>query len=141
MSSASPIVNFGGAAAPTKPAAPAFFRALLDRQYPLHDRLDVLVLDVRVGGHRDVAPDALAAVLDLGDEVGLGGLVAAILVGDVLVRRADKLFVDRVTGETAARLGERFAGLRVGGVGAGAERSGRRGGTEDHRDFHRFNSV
>src|SRR5688572_15643466 len=126
-----------------KPALRRLFRKrrrLLDRQDPLHDRPDVLVLDVRVGGHRDVAPDALAAVLDLGDEVGLSGLVAAVLVGDVLVRRADQLLVDGVAGEAAAGLGERLARFRVGSVGAGAEYPGGRGGTEDQRGFHHFSS-
>src|SRR5688500_1755876 len=91
-----------------KPARRRLFgkrRRSFERQDPLHDRPDILVLHVRVGGHHDVAPHALAAVLHFLDEIGLGALAAAVLVGDLLVARPDQLLVHGMTGEAAARLG------------------------------------
>src|SRR5258708_763282 len=103
----------------------------LERQDPFHEGLHVLVLHQRVGRHRHLAPDAHSAVLHLLDELGLRGLVAAILRRDLLVGGADHLLVDRVAGVARILFHELLVRERAGG-GAGEGKGG-----EGEAFFHR----
>src|SRR5215208_3365698 len=76
---------------------------------PLHQCVDVGVRHRAVGRHRRLAPDALAAVLDLGRELRRRVLVGAVLGGDVLVGWTDHLLVHRVAGEASVLLRQLFA--------------------------------
>ena len=77
--------------------------------------------------HRDLAPDALAALLHLLDSSIASRLgVALVLGGDVLVRGADQLLVDGVAGGAGALLGELLVGEGGGCRRAAAAASGER---------------
>src|SRR5262245_31441557 len=78
-------------------ARPAI-RSLL-REDPLHQRAHVGVGNAGIGRHRHLAPGALAALLDLLDELRFRAGIAAVFRRNILVGRADQLLVDRVAGE------------------------------------------
>src|SRR4029077_1281751 len=105
--------------------------ALLLRQHPLDERLDVRVGHLAVGRHGYLAPDALAALLHLVEQLRFGARVVAVLGGDVLVGRADQLLVRGMAGEAVVLLGKLL--LRIGG-----QRSGARQGEEQYSSFHDF---
>src|SRR5258706_1046770 len=101
-------------------------KRLFLRQNPLHQGLDVLVGHRGVRRHRDLAPDAHAALLHLLEELRFGGLVAGVLGRDLFIGRADDLLVHGVAREAVVLLRELFACL--GGV------AGRDGGARDGQD-------
>src|SRR5205085_11017375 len=73
--------------------SPREARLLLQRQNPAHQVLDVGVRYLRIGWHRNLAPNANSAFLDLVGELGDRVLVVLVLCGDVLVRRSYVLLV------------------------------------------------
>src|SRR5581483_9518894 len=105
-------------------------RSLLERQDPVDELLHIGIGHRGIRRHRDLAPHADATLLHLLDQLGLGGLVAAILVRHVLVGRADHLLVDRVAREAVVFLRQVF--LRSRG------QRGERGDSEkQHGRLHR----
>src|SRR5262245_44093257 len=93
-------------------AASGFSDDLFDGQDVLRERLRFLVVHGAVRRHGDLSPHSGRTALDLGDEVGLGILARLVLLGDVLVGRADDLLVDLVAGEAGLVLEQL---LRIGG--------------------------
>src|SRR5438477_5011276 len=89
----------------------ALFQALLLGEHPLHELLDVGVAHERVRQHRHLAPDSLSAFLHFLLEFRLRALVALVLRGDFLVRRADHLLVDGMACHAAGFRGEVEAGI------------------------------
>src|SRR5690606_30837543 len=81
---------------------------LLQGQDPLDQRLGVGVVHLSVGGHRNLAPRAHAALLDLGRQHGGGVSLTRVLGSDFLVSRANQLLVHRVTGQAVLGLGQRL---------------------------------
>src|SRR5437899_3074740 len=97
---------------------------LLDRQNVFRQSLRIVVADGPVRLHRDGAPYAGRAFLDLLREIGLGVLSGLVLGRHFLVRRADQLLVDRMAAQAGFFLQKL---LRVGGE-QGAARESERGG-------------
>src|SRR5487761_2084340 len=96
----------GGRPALSPPRSPQRITVelFLEREDHLHQLLDVGVADLRVGGHRNLAPGARAAFLDLCLEHRGRLGIAAVLRGDVLVGRAEDLLVLRMAGAAAVLL-------------------------------------
>src|SRR4051794_31597453 len=80
--------------------------SLFEREDPLYERADVGIRHGRVRRHGNLAPDADAALLHLFKELRLGRLVVGVLGRNILVRRADDLFVDLVADEAVVLFGE-----------------------------------
>src|SRR5438552_4248242 len=97
---------------------------LLDRQNVFRQSLRIVVADGPVRRHRDGAPYAGRAFLDLLREISLGVLSGLVLGRHFLVRRADQLLVDRMAAQAGFFLQKL---LRVGGE-QGAARESERGG-------------
>src|SRR3974390_2647580 len=102
------------------------FSALLDRQDPFHERLDIGVGHRRVRGHRHLAPDALSALLHLLDELRLGVLLAGVLLRHIRVHRANGLgALDHVASGAQVLLRQLFVGLRGQRHAQGQHRGGK----------------
>src|SRR5438105_10163412 len=132
---------FGGAYLTSAPPRKSI--ALLLRQDPLHQRLDVGVGHLGVGRHRHLAPDALPALLHLFEELGLGSRVTAVLRRHFLVGRTDQLLVGGMAGE-AIVLFRQFL-LGIGGqrrrCGEGEEQCGPFHGFSLHAAFNCMRSL
>ena len=104
--------------------------ALLEGEHPAEHDGDFVLGVLRVGEHRDLAPDAAAAEADLLVEEVVGAGLLAVFVGDGDERRTDELRLDGVAVEAIALAHQREArvdrhGLAVGGKeGGGHQRAG-----------------
>src|SRR5690606_16395283 len=76
-------------------------------QNPLDESLDVLVRDMPLRRHRNGAPRALAAVLDLGDQFRFGVCLTLILLSNLIVPGADYLVRHAMAGHAALLVGQR----------------------------------
>src|SRR5438105_2063120 len=106
--------------------------ASLLRKNPAHQGLDVGVGHLHIGRHGHLTPYALAAFLDLFEELRRRVGIAAVFGRNVLVRRTDELLVDGVAGEAVVLLGELLVGMR------GQRERYPRHAEEDGDDFHGF---
>src|SRR5574343_494504 len=74
---------------------------------PLDQRGEVLILQMAVRRHRDIAPDTLPTGLDLGDQPRFGIGLPLVAGDDFVVAGADDLALHAVAGHAAA-LGRQF---------------------------------
>ena len=104
--------------------------ALFKGEHPAKHDGDFVLGVLRVGEHRDLAPDAAAAEADLLVEEVIGAGLLAVFVGDGDERRADELRLHGVAVETVALAHQREArvdrhGLAVGGKEGGGHQRAR----------------
>src|SRR6266851_5289975 len=95
---------------PSAPLTSADVRLLFQSQNPAYEILDVGIRYLNIGRHRNVPPNANAALLHLVGEFGERILIALVLGGDILIGRADDFLFDGMARRAAALLHQRLRG-------------------------------
>ncbi|CAN0622752.1 protein of unknown function [Burkholderia multivorans] len=111
-------------------------RALSDGQHPVRERVRFGAGQLRVRGHRDVAPHADTALHDRLREVIAGVRARGISGGDIVERRSHQRLVHRMAGHAVLALREREAVGLLGVRGGDAAHEQGHARRAQYRSFH-----